>query len=376
MPWPMLTALAVLASMAVLIAGCGSSGSSSTGASASGTKSPSGAVANISAAKALVAQYEKTQPPLAIPKVSKRPPQGLTVAYVNCTIPTCSPGEATPAIKALGWKQITANWDITQGPSAVSTAFTTALQQKPKAILFRGVFPDSVFAKQFAAAKAAGIPVAQTGSGEYPDAKYGFAICSLCEQNLLFSGKLQGAIALANAGKATSVGYAVDPTISGAVDLEHGAEAYLKQNGGGSKFYPIDISSSASAATNAATEVAALQKNPDIKYIMSSFSEATSGLPQLLKQNGLSSQVQIIQALPEASDEGFIRQGEELAAVDCESGAADYRALDALVRLSVGDKIPTKFPSGWHQIVTKANVGAVSQPANYAQLYEKAWGVG
>ena len=366
MPRPMLTAVVVLASMSVLIAGCGSSGSNAT----------SGAAANIGAARAMVAKYEKAQPPLAIPKVTKRPPKGLTVAYVNCTIPTCSPGEASPALKALGWKQITANWDITQGPSAVSTAFATALQQKPKAILFRGVFPDSVFAKQFAAAKAAGIAVAQTGSGEFPDAKYGFLICSLCEQNLIFSGKLQGAIALANAGKATSVGYAVDPTISGAVDLEHGAEAYLKQNGGASKFYPIDISASSTAAQNAALEVATLQKHPDIKYILSSFSEATSALPQTLKQTGLSSNVKIIQALPEAADLGFIRQGEELAAVACESGAADYRALDALVRWSVGEKIPTRFPTGWHQIVTRANVGTAAQPPNYAELYDKAWGVG
>jgi hypothetical protein len=376
--------LAVMGSCAVILvlAACGSSSSgSSTSASSQGAStSTAGANAGggIAAAKALVARYGKSQAAFKIAPLPKRPPTGLTVGVLDCTIPTCAPGVAAPAIAKLGWKYISASWDIAQGPSAVSQAFTTLLQKKPNFILMQGVFPDSIFAKEFAAAKAAGIPVVQTGSGEYSDAKY-LLTCSLCEQNLIFGGKLEGAEALANAGGKTTVAYAVDPTITGAVDLENGAKAYIAANGEGSTFVPVNTPVSDTPQQDAAILLSAIQRNPNIKYVLTSYSEAISVLPQALQGAGLAGKIKLVETVPDATDLQFIRQGTEVAAVDEEQTAAAYRAVDGLARKAVGAPI-VKFPLGWHRIITEADLSGnksdvVPQPPGFAEAFYKAWQV-
>jgi ABC-type sugar transport system substrate-binding protein len=377
--------LVVMGSCAVMLvlAACGSSSSTGSGTSSSAQGAASsttaaGAGGGIAAAKALVARYGKSQPAFTIKPLPKRPPTGLTVGVLDCTIPTCAPGVSAPAIAKLGWKYVSAPWDIAQGPSAVSQAFTTLLQKKPNFILMQGVFPDSIFAKQFAAAKAAHIPVVQTGSGEFSDAKY-LLTCSLCEQNLIFGGKLEGAETLANAGGKTAVAYAVDPTITGAVDLENGAKAYIAANGDGSTFTPVDTPVSDTPQQDAAILLSAIQRNPDIKYVLTSYSEAISVLPQALQGAGLAGKVKLIETVPDSTDLQFIRQGTEVAAVDEEQTAAAYRAVDGLARQAVGAPI-VKFPLGWHRIITAADLSGntsdvVPQPPGFAQAFYRAWHV-
>ncbi len=372
--WKRGAAPAMALAVVALLAACGSS-STSHSQSASGGSAPS---AQIAAAKALVQKYSAVQPALGIKPLTKRPPRGLTVGYINCTIPTCSVNAAASGFAALGWKVVNAPFDLAAGPSSYIAAWDNVLQKGVQEIIFPHQYPNSIVAKQLAEAKQKGIHVVQEGGGTPSDSKYGIIGCYICGQDLTLVGKLQAAVALSSAGKAVTLGYITDPDITGCAQELDPAQSYLTSGGGGSTLKPIDISLTNTPQQDAATVVGFLERNPDVKYVAACFGEVITALPQALSQAGLASSVKLIGALPDPSDLQFIRQGQELAGIDHEGGSGWWRGVDALARASVGDKVDP-FAVGWARILTKANVtsgNVVPDAPNYEQIYKAAWHVG
>ena len=323
--WRRGTVLAMALAVATLFAACGSSTSQTQSATPSAQSGGGTVSAQISAAKALVKRFSAAQPPLAIKPLTKRPPRGLTVGYINCTIPTCSVNAAAPGFAALGWKVVNAPFDLSAGPASYIAAWDNVLQKGVNEIIFPHQYPNTLVAKQLAEAKQKGIHVVQEGGGTPSDSKYGIVGCYICGQDLTLVGRLQAAVALSDAGKPVTLGYITDPDITGCAQELDPAQSYLTSGGGGSTLKPIDISLTDSPQQDAATVVAFLQRNPSVRYVAACFGEVITALPQALSQAGLSSSVKLIGALPDPTDLQFIRQGQELAAIDHEGGSGWWR---------------------------------------------------
>ncbi|HEY5333149.1 MAG TPA: hypothetical protein VIJ21_06325, partial [Solirubrobacterales bacterium] len=149
-----------------VVAGCGGGGSSSSSstapAEASGPK-PAG-----EAAKPTV-EAPPTSPPTKIAvtqPLSKRPPTGKTVDFLQCEFPACTtelPGMEA-AIAALDWKL----QDVVLGPTEFASGLEQAISRKPDYIAVSGVTSAAEVKPQLAEAAAAGIPVIGVGLTDKP----------------------------------------------------------------------------------------------------------------------------------------------------------------------------------------------------------------
>jgi ABC-type sugar transport system substrate-binding protein len=335
--------------------------------------------ANVAAAEKIVAQYSKTQPPLPIPPLTRRPPSDRTVDWVWCTIPVCNAQTVQLAAKSLGWKSKLIPYDITAGPQAEVQALEQAVQTKPDFIGATCGLPYSAFAAVIAQARKEHIPI---GCGEAFGLTPGVAICAICEPTLHKSGQLEADIAIADAKGPVHMAYSYDPTDSGEVESYQGAVQEIKELGGpNSTIAPIDQDPTATEAANSATIVSYLQGHPSVKYLGLGTSDYVLSLPQALKSTGLSSRVKLIVNAPNSTDLAYLRSGAYYAIVDTELRLGPYRVTDAFARASVGDAIPASLadPDGWHQIFFQKDAPAgsvVPQPANYQEIFAKAWKVG
>ena len=383
-PWAVRVALALLASVGVVVAsaGWGSSFGGAIGTSGARGAGMVSSESGIAQAKAIVAKYSKEQPALRIPALPKAAPK-KTIAWVYCTLPTCQAGAAQRAFTALGWNFKLVAWNEAQAPASFLQAFDNALAMNPKPD-FIGVpqlFPASVDATQLAQAKAEGIPVidvtSTTGVGGPVIA------CMSCAPSLVETARLQVATALADAGHKTSIVYGYDPTLLVfAQEFLPAAEAEVKELSPQSTFSTLQLSLAAPPSQNTSAVVNYLQRNPGVKYVLLAASELGAGLPQALSAAGLSGKVKFITQAPQPTDLQEIKDGQEFASVGADDAVSMWRAANALAWYAITGHIPHDLiePAGWHEIVTKATVAQAAaqsvQPQNYQAIFKRAWGVG
>ncbi len=314
----------------------------------------------------------------AVQPLSKRPPSGKTLVQVDCTLPLCDNGAGAAAARALGWKFKDIPFNLAQGPAAFNAALEQALQDKPNYIVTTGTFPAAVSSTQLAQATKAGVAIGWIAG---VDSNPAIKVCANCAPYLASSGKVVEDLVVADLGtgaKAVAVG---DPTLLGTAAFNSGIDSEAKRLGAEVPS-TLTVSSQASPAANAAAVVNYLQRNPDVKAVLCDFPNELVGLPAALARVGLTSKVKYINSGPTSADYGFLRAGTLAASVAIENGAAWWRAIDGMARLSVGDPA-TLYPSDWFQILTKANLnqvlaagGGASEPPQYKSVYEKAWKVG
>lgn len=378
-PTALRTLLLVAGAVLVLaMSACGDDENSSDAApSGTPTTAASNVPAGIKAAQDAVAQYKKDQPPLEIPPLSKPVKPGLTLAAAMCTVPTCQVATTKEAVAKIGWKLKLIGFDLTKGPPALATAFDTALQAKPSGgMLFTYLFPKPTIAKQLAAAEEQGIAlVSQTGTKE-PEIPACFACGALNE----LTGRLMVDTALADAGKKTKIAWAIDPVFTALQQNLKGAKAALEEHGEGSTMDVVNLSYGKQPAANAATITSFLQSHPDVEYVLFPTSELLGSVPQQLQSSGLGDKVKLISGNTDGKDLPALRSGQLFASVATENSSNQWRAVDALARLSVGEELTPDLaqPAGWHQIITKetATGDEQPQPPNYKAIFAKAWGAG
>ena len=380
-PWIVAAGIAgLLALSACGSSGGGSSASSAASASSSATSASSSATSASSqtAAGALAALAVK-QPTPAIPALADKPPAGKTVGLIWCTVPTCLTQVSTlqQGISALGWHMKTFDFDVTQGPQAITAAFSRAIQAKPDYIIFPAVFPEATVQASLEQAKAAGITVAQiTGTSWSPSLVLG---CLDCNPEAIQTGVVATKVAQA-AGADPKIGLITDPTLSAPAYILKGAETQA-QAGGGS-VTEVSVSLQDTPAQNNATVISYLQSHPDTQYLISALDELTIGLPAALKQAGLAGKVKLILSNGvTSSDLGLLSSGQVTALVLNEVQMSSWRALDLLVRTAAHEQIPASLtsPVGWVQAVTPSTASSLSselQAPSYEQAFLSAWHAG
>jgi len=372
----------VVAALAALpaLAGCGGDDDSSPSATASGEKSSSSSPA-VQAANAVVAKFEKEQPAIELPALSKKPPANLNVALVSCPLPICQTVNhaSAAAAKALGWKLKEYDTQIT--PEAYVATWQRVVDAKPDVIVYAVLLPNQLITKQLAQVKANKIPAVGLAPGmtDKPSADGPMVAAYSGTPMMATDGKLMGSVLVSAAAGAAKTVFITDPQLK----LQFGAvqEAFTKVVGAaGGSVDVLDVRTQDIGRTIPTAVVSYVQRHPDVKYLAFSLNDLAAGVPEALRAAGLLDKVKIVSRAPQQPNLKAIAAGDQYAAVADEDAAAVWRAFDALARITVGDPLSEalRYPDGWHQIFRKDTVDP-SKPLTtpgVPDAFLTAWHVG
>ena len=260
------------------------------------------------------------------------------------------------------------------------------MQNPPQAILFQGVFPDTLISKYLTQAARLKIPVVSVTTGEtsVQAALQGpVKACLSCQPFFALSGKLMAAIVAANAGAATDVAYVEDPTLTAIHPLTAAFDKNLNSWDPGSTVGVVQVSQVAPATQTASTIVSYVQSNPTVKYVVFELSSLATGVPQALASAGLAQRVKIIDNPAQLTDVADIRAGTEFASIGSEDPSAVWRGVDALASILQGVRVKPSLAStpGWKQIIDKSTVSSIKASGGYVAVpgfpatFLRAWHV-
>lgn len=368
-------AVVCLVLLAALLSACGGGGDSSSSTAAEETQA-SGNSAQEQAQKT-VAEFSAEQPPIKIPAISGPPPKGKSVALISCPVTVCVSviTGAEEAADALGWSHKTFQSPLT--PEGYSATWTNALRSNPDAIIYiGGNFPDETVQKQLEEAKERGIPAIGIANNEIP--KEGSVLPAVYDGPPQFSesGRLMGALVAAESGSDAHVVFA-DPQLPPFEGMKKEFAEEVEKAGGSVEFMQTNIESIGKSLPSQI--VGYLQSHPDTNYIALALNDMSPGVPQALEAAGLSEKVKLLSRAPSPSALADIKSGAQFASVAEETSSNGWRAVDAVIRLMLGDSLNCcRYPAGWHQILTKENItdpSATPKTPGDPDAFLEAWGV-
>jgi ribose transport system substrate-binding protein len=359
---------AALAASILLLVGCATAAEPSEKPAAS-----NGGGGGLAAAKAAVDELE-ANPALDIEPLPEPAEEGVSVAVVNCTVPSCLPEGAKEPAEALGWTLKDFPYDAGKGPSEVVAAMDSAINSKPDVIVVSQGFGAALIQEQIDAAVASGIKVINIGSSEDPP---GYSACIQCTPAMEAQGHALGNVALADAGSQTSVGIITDMNYSSLVSMTEGAQSTVEENGEGSTSHVIELNVTDNPANNASRTVSYLQRNPDIEYLLYTSPDLLAGTSSALAAAGID--VKVIAVNPSnAGDVAMLESGDVHTWIGGESAEGSYmwRVFDAAARAVQGAPIEPKMPITAMRLITKDNPDpSLAPPTNFKEIYMTAWGV-
>jgi ABC-type sugar transport system substrate-binding protein len=358
-----------LAAAILLLAGCASTGASESTSPTSST----GTTGGLAAAQEVYDELA-SNPPLEIEPLPGPVEEGISVAYVNCTIPACLPRGGEEPAEALGWSFDEFSYDLGKGPSDVVQAVESAIASKPDILIVSQSFGAALIQEQIDAAIESGMKVIAVGYNEdVPD----YVACIQCTPALEAMGAAGGNVALADAGESTSIGVMIDKNYSFAVQMADGTQSAVAENGDGSTTQMVELSLADNPAANAARTVSFLQRNPDVEYLVTTTPAFLAGTSSALEAAGLD--VKIIGLNPSNDgDVALIETGDVHLWVAGESGekAFVWRAFDAAARAVMDAPIEPKEPITLMRLITPEDPDpSLQAPADFKEIYKTAWDV-
>lgn len=373
---------------ALLAAACGSSGGESKPAE---TAAPAGGNTTVAVAEAPAVSDEVAKATAAVKAAMEAPTkigvdvpltgkvkQGETYVFLQCELPQCKAiGDgAIEAAKAIGWKTEVINWQ-TSDPTTLMAALKQALDYKPIAVTPTG-FPQEFWGEI--------IP-------EYE--KAGAMIVPAAVATLTLSKTVPGGASIASDYKTSG------NAIGNWVIMDSNAEAHvlvqdvpayevLKNAADGMRetiaagcakcvVTSLDITVPQLAENGLVPAVvAALQKDPSIKYLLSSDGAFLGGLDAALKAAGLTD-IKVAGAEPAIFNKQNLLTGTEHAWADEPISQTGWQIIDIAARASLGMEVPAGDGGRPQRLLTKDNVGTPTEsldlPANFKDLYKALWGV-
>jgi ribose transport system substrate-binding protein len=328
----------------------------------------------LAAAKAFVKKYESAPTGITatIPLKSK-PATGKTLVFMQCSLAQCQQidGDLAKAVKAVGWKLKTIDWNSAESSSLVS-GMQTALQYHPVATVIISE-PYATWKQEIPAYTKAGVKIIPMTVGSVPISKtVPVNIGGPKFYGLLGEELAQWFIAASN-GKGNAV-FANAPEFQVFAELASGFNSTLKKECSACKVTTVNQSISDIENSNVAPVVSAVQRG-GAKYVLTSDGANILPLPSALKSAGLT--VNIAGDTPTIDNEADLLNGTEAAWGSVSWTIAAWEVVDAAARASEGMTVPVEDGGMPTEILTKSNVGKPGndwiEPKNYAALYKKLW---
>ena len=364
-------ALAVAALVAVLSVTAAASGRTADG---------------IAEAKKLAAAA--TKPPASIgltKRLSKRPPKGKKITFLQCSQPVCTAFMAglKEASAVLGWSVKSISFE--QTPEGIQAGVQAAIDGKPDGIFFTGISPAFI-TKQLADAKSKRIPIVD---GFDAATKFAFPIISMVggdRDTSAWSRKTADWVIADSNGKANVVIF----NISAYTTLNNATNAFkgeIKRLCAGCKVKVNDAKVTDVGSKLPAATVSALQRDPSITHVAFAFGDMMIGVPAALKAASLNGKAKLVSygsASPGLLND--IIKGDAHASSAWSIPLNSWTALDSLARYFVGDKASIQAqPPTPHMVITAANAKAqykndtdfdFAAPKNYKAAFKKLWRAG
>lgn len=380
-------AAAAVAGMALLAAACGSSSHSSSGTTSGGASGSSGGSASQAAggnssqaaAKAIIQKYTPRPTDIGISTpVGKPIPKGKTVAFLECTIPSCTvlAGYTQAAGKALGWNVKVINAGLT--PETVKAAYDQAISDNVDAVIGTG-FPKTIFGPELATLASRHIPVIELSSGDLTGGGItaSFETVSANQEY----GQLQADWVYGTEGtKANTLVIGV-PTFPTITILETAFKAKYKQLCPSCALGEVDVTASDLGTPSVSSKVVGyLQSHPSVNVIETSDSDAVIGLPAALAAASLHPKIIVLDSSPTVAS--YIKAGTVSVTTAAPWNTLMWLAMDTLARVFTNQPITPDL--NWTHpewFVTASNIPSTTQyfgvvpPAINDAAFEKLWGV-
>ena len=353
--------------MSALLAAC-SSGSSGSSASGPAGEVDADAVKNVEQLSADLADIGFTKPLANKPSGAK-----VDILVVGDPYTTAVANTVAELGPQLGFEVTLVEAGFTA--DAISRAWTKAVNDQPDLVVASG-FPTNMYRAQLQQLHDQGgrylaYSLGEDGTPEGVDGQ----LHDIAEYQRL-GEDLADWVAVDSEGKANAIFYNA-PDFETLNAVERGYASRLEEVCPACESQTVDVSL-ADIGTNLPGQlVSALQRDPDINYIVPSIAGMYTGMSQALRQANLQDQVKAVtlngntDTLKEIQQDGVLR-----AELDTSPIMFGYRVADAVARILTGQEVPiADDPARFH---TKSNIDFdVTEPwEGYAEAagdYEKLW---
>jgi ribose transport system substrate-binding protein len=335
------------------------------------TVAAAGASDEVAKAKAAIEPFMK--PPTDIKQttpLSGPVPKDKLYVFLQCELPQCVEigNGAIEAAKAIGWKTKIINWS-TADLQTMLTAMDEAIALKPVAITTTGI-PQDFWAEKIPAAEAAGamiIPIAVADLKTSKTVPMGAAMGSDYKADGMLTGNWF--IADSNAeGKALVVDVPAYPVLTA-----HGIGFKETVAAGCKKCTTTTIEITVpqlGAGEYVPTVVSALQKDPSIKYVITTNGGFIDGLTAAIDAAGIKG-VKIAGGSATINNLAALEAGTEHAWAG--------EAIHIAARQLLGMDTPDSGGGRTQQLFVKGNVGtptlSLDKPDDFRDRFMKLWGV-
>jgi ribose transport system substrate-binding protein len=387
--------MAALVALAVLVAGCGSSGSSSSSTSAAGTSTASGgsdtlagASAPISEAKQALADLEKpvTQlTPSGPPFDARKATAGKRVGWVTVTnsIPftTIMFQGVNPAAKALGIKL-----EVCDGkgqPAEWARCYSRFIGEKVDLIVSQSVDPR-ILKSSISAANKAGIPVVTTSSN-FPGAALWPGTAAEDPQPFKEVGKAIGDYIVADSGgKANALIITSNEVYTAPAQAKATTDELDKYCPQTCKYKVVDVPIGQWADKIPTVVQAQLTSNPDLTYVSPVYDGAVPFAISAIHAKNAQDKTKVVSfnAIPDVMK---YMQNKDVLTADIGVWVEQhgYAAIDAVARVLNGEKDTAALKDSKlaMRMFDTNNVGSLDfkdtaswyGSANLADFYGKQW---
>jgi ribose transport system substrate-binding protein len=370
---------AAMAPALLIAAACSSSPASSSPASSASTPSGTTSASStaVATAEATAKQYEAL--PTTIPQTTPLThpvAKGKTFVDLECENTQCHDiaTGVQAAGKAIGWNVKLINYNDTQ-PATLTAAFQQALQYHPVGVSLTGTSP-ALWSSVLPEYKQAGIPIIPASVGPIQvQAPVAATVDGAGAYTVPAKAIADWFIAQSNAsGHVLLIDIPSFPVLketATAVSAEIAAQCpNCKVSDFDATIAQVDANGVVSAA------VSQLQRDPSIKYVISTDGVFISGLASAAKAAGISG-LQIGSTIGGITNEQDILAGSESATLPWPGVVEGWDIIDAAARVSEGMSVPDGDGNTAIQLLVKGNFTTPQEsllaPADYPAEFEKLW---
>lgn len=376
--------VAAAVALALLGAACSSSSSTppaSSSSSSSGSTS-AGTSAQVSAAQQYVAKAQQAPTTIGVTTPLKTaPPKGKTFVWMQCDVSQCP--VITPSIAAataaIGWNLKVISYQ-SANPATLVAGMKQALQYKPVAVALSGL-PEAVWATEIPAYKAAGVPIIVAYVGPQ---QISFPVIANIggPPDISQNGRFIANWFIANSnGKGRALLYNVNdfPILKTFSDT---VQSTVSSGCSGCTIVNLNGTiPQISSGQSVPAIVAALQKDPSIKYVITCDGPFIDGLPSALAAAGLAGKIKVAGQSGDVENLTDVKAGTEAAFTGLALHYSGWLMVDAALRHLEGIAFDPNGDGGLPKQLLTTSVSftastSYDEPSNYPEQFKKLWLVG
>lgn len=369
-PVRLLAAALGICALALVVAGCGDSNSSSS----DDTKSA------FPAASERNAEFEERPTSVGIKApVGKPIPKGKTIDFIECGVPACAvEGEIfEEAMSNLGWTLNSIKAGTT--PEEIKAAYQQSINNKPDAVLASG-YPTVLFKPELAQLQKLNIPVVQFFIQE----PAGGAVTAVIggEVTSEYQGKMMADYVLANSDdEAMEVGVVNANGFETVTATADKVEEVVQEECSGCSVKRLDAPVTSIGGDLPQRISSFLTANPDMEWLTVGYNDMVVGLPTALKGAGIED-VKLTTVNINPAVAPYLEKGEYLQATMGTSFPEVYwRGVDLLARLFTGQPYEEDLDDSTlpYWTITADTLPTTSEEfpvvEDYEEQFKKLWGV-